>query len=146
LSGIVDTLISAAVGFAAGMVGSTVNERLKSGVGSLEAELKRLDDLHDKITSLLLTPPAERISLLREATAMRRRLGINLRALVTDAPAFQSISQRLSRLDRVIGDAEDGAPSTPEREQELEEIARGVRQAVKSRSVLSGSWRLLRGR
>lgn len=146
MASLLDVFISTSAGFLAGIVGSSVNERLKSGVVAVEAELVRLDDLHDKISEVLSLPTAvDRVLPLREVSSIRRRLGINFRSLMPDSRAYCRVSGLLSQLDRVIGRAEDGHGLSAAVQTELDTIVASIRHNTKHASVSARAWWLLRG-
>lgn len=140
-------------GFGAGLVGALIteiaktalNERLKSAVDALEAELTRLNGLHDDLLALLDSPPTgERGAGARKVFGVRRRVGINLKELIHDELAFAEIGRELSRIDRLIKAAEDGEMLDDAREEELDGVVLRLRRLVRRRSNQRRAYRALR--
>lgn len=141
-------LLGAGCGFLGGFVNNALNERLKSGVNSVEGDLVRLEQFEDDLIDALDSDPGapERSTQLRKLNVARRRLGTNIRAKVVEGLAYAKCEAELGVLTEAIGKAEDGEMLDGDTEARINASVRALANILKRASKQSRAFSLLRGR
>jgi hypothetical protein len=142
-----ETLFSAVLGVAGGILGAGIVERLKAGVASLDAELTRLETFEDDLFDVFDCPAGhvERATMLRRLAGCRRRLGLNIRRKVPDSIAYQACKGNLVKLDGYLTKAEDAEQMSDDLEGQIQATILSLRRHLQRSSRTARAFAFLRG-